>query len=464
MGINLGGALQGAATWAGDRLGDLAQDGAEAAEGLRDAVGDRLEDLDHAKNWVGGHIESAVDSAEGAIDRFRGGLVEFGEAHGGVAGKALAQNLSNGLGVAEGAGLALYDMGKGVVQLADGASKLVNPLEWATRPGDNLQRLEDTGKAALALGSLASPIGWALNRDGNVETAKALWNGVSGGYQEAARQGDWSKFVGRGVVDIGSLLIGAGEANAAAKGAGAVSRLGEGASALGKTADGVRAADAAADAAKIARQGDAAVDATKLVDAAKAGKATEGADDLAAILQRAETGRSIGGRKLLQFDSFDDLNTAANAALPNTVYEYGTLRWSTDAEGRIARAEGQVSLDAVGRNDASLQRRIGNEGYDTDVGFHLIADSFGGPTNRLNVVPGNGKPLADGTKNLNTGAYATFERQIRQIKQANPDLEIRMRVEAVYDAGNHSARPDAFVASYRAEGGRWIEYEFANIH
>lgn len=305
MGFGISGAVQGAASWIGRELGDVAEESGELVDDAQSFLGERLDDVSHAKERVGSRIEGIVDNLR-------------------------------------------------------------------ERPID------------------------------------------AGGGE--APHGDWTKFVGHGVVDVGRLLARAGEA--------------------------------ASHAAKAARDGEAAGP----------------ADDLAGILRRADTGRTVHGKKLLRFESFDDLNAAANAALPNTIYEYGSLRWTTDAQGRVARAEDQVTLDAVGRNDPALQRRIGNEGYATDVGFHLIADSFGGPTNRLNVVPGNGKPLPDGTKNLNTGAYATFERQIRQIKQANPDLKIEMRVEALYDAGNTTSRPDAFVASYRAEGGKWIEYEFDNIH
>lgn len=187
---------------------------------------------------------------------------------------------------------------------------------------------------------------------------------------------------------------------------------------------------------------------------------------LAQLLSRADTGSCPAtGKRVLHFDNIDDFSRAANAAQPDTVYAFGNYRWTTDGEGRVIRAEGQVSLDPVGRNDPKLQTQIGHEGYHTDVGFHLIADSFGGPTNRLNVVPGNGKPLADGTRNLNTGAYGhQFEGQVRALKREHPDLKIEMRVEPQYDAGNHSNRPDEFIASYRAEGGKWIEYEFDNIH
>ena len=188
--------------------------------------------------------------------------------------------------------------------------------------------------------------------------------------------------------------------------------------------------------------------------------------DLVHLLSRAASGHCPAtGKQVMHFDNIDDFSRAANDAKPDTIYEFGNYRWTTDGQSRVIRAEGKVGLDPVGRNDPKLQTQIGHEGYDTDVGFHLIADSFGGPTNRLNVVPGNGKPLADGTKNLNTGAYGhQFEGQIRSLKRENPGLKIEMRVEPQYDAGNLGSRPDEFIASYRTEGGKWIEYEFDNIH
>ena len=231
MGIDIGGALSSARNWAGDRL----------------------DDVEGAKDWVGGKIDGAVRGAEDGIDGFRQDLVQFGEEHGGIVGKTLAQGVSNYIGISEGATLAVYDMGKGVVQLADGASKLTNPLEWATHGDRNLQRLEGVGNVAQTLNKLGSPVAWATDPGGNVETAKALWNGVTAGYQDAAKDGDWSKFSGRLVVDVGSLFIGAGEANAVIKGtegASVLGRLGEGGEALNtldKLADGSRALDATGD-------------------------------------------------------------------------------------------------------------------------------------------------------------------------------------------------------------------------
>lgn len=436
MGIDIGGIVSGARDWAGDRL----------------------DDVEHAKDWVGDKIEGGVQAAEDGIDGFRDDLVDFGEQRGGIVGKTLAQGISDDIGVLEGGTLAVYDMGKGLVQLADGVGKLTNPVEWAIHGDRNLQRLETAGRAVETIGNLTSPVAWATDPGGNARTAEALWNGVTAGYQDAARDGDWSKFAGRAVVDVGSLFIGAGEANAAlkgAEGASVVARVGETGEALNvvdKAADGARVADELGELGRIGRPGEV-------------GRGAATGEDLADILARADTGTRVGGRPLLHFDSMDTFDLAANAARPDTVYAFGNYRWTTDGEGRVIRAEGQVSLDPVGRNDPKLQTQIGHEGYHTDVGFHLIADSFGGPTNRLNVVPGNGKPLPDGTRNLNTGAYGhQFEGQIRALKREHPDLKIEMRVEPQYDAGNHSNRPDEFIAAYRAEGGKWIEYEFDNIH
>jgi len=222
MGFSISGAWNSATSWAGDRINDAGN----AANDARNWVGDRLDDVDEAKNWVGTQIDGAVESAEQGIDDFREGIVQFGEEHGGVVGKGVGQFVSDQIGVTEGALLATYDMGKVVVQLADGASKLVNPLEWATHADRNFERVQTVAQTGAALGSLTSPVGWVANPQGNMQTAEALWNGVTQGYQEAAADGDWSKFGGRLVVDVGSMFIGAGEVNAATKTARAASVLG----------------------------------------------------------------------------------------------------------------------------------------------------------------------------------------------------------------------------------------------
>lgn len=173
----------------------------------------------------------------------------------------------------------------------------------------------------------------------------------------------------------------------------------------------------------------------------------------------APAARATGRASTRTFDNVDDFNRAANNAIPNTRYEFGNYSYTTDARGRVSVAEGRVSNSAVGRNDPGLQSQIGREGRDTDVGFHIIADRLGGQTNRLNVVPGNGKPIGDGQPNLNQGAFKRFENNVSKLAEKN---DVEVRVEARYDAANASSRPDEFVASYRVNGGRWRTQTFDN--
>lgn len=189
------------------------------------------------------------------------------------------------------------------------------------------------------------------------------------------------------------------------------------------------------------------------------------ADDAAPVRRNAdEAGDAVRAADALpvrRFDNADDFNRAANNAAPNTIYEFGNYRYTTDAQGRVAVAEGRATIDPVGRNDEALQRRIGNEGRDTDVGFHVIADILGGQTNRLNVVPGNGRRIDDGQPNLNTGQYGRFERAVRELA-ADPNKNVEIRVEMRYADGNTTNRPDDFVAMFRVDGGRWREQTLTN--
>lgn len=139
-----------------------------------------------------------------------------------------------------------------------------------------------------------------------------------------------------------------------------------------------------------------------------------------------------------------EFNNAANNASALTRYVYDGYVYETDSLGRSEFFGGKLKLEAAGRN-TRLQQAIGHDGvalgHPNDVGFHLIGDQFGGQTNRLNVVPGNG--------NLNNGAYAAFERTIKARAQS-PNTEVEVQIRAVYKNGNTTSRPDQFVASYRS--------------
>ena len=163
------------------------------------------------------------------------------------------------------------------------------------------------------------------------------------------------------------------------------------------------------------------------------------------------------------FKDFDEFKAAANKPEPNTTYTYGSYTWKTDAQGRTVEASGEVQVRPFGRNNPGLQTGIGNgpDARGTDVGFHLIADSLDGPTVKLNVVPGNGKPIGDGIANINQGAYKAFENQVRALA-SDPANKVEMMVEPRYSPGNLTTRPDEFIASYRVNNEDWISRELIN--
>lgn len=161
----------------------------------------------------------------------------------------------------------------------------------------------------------------------------------------------------------------------------------------------------------------------------------------------------------LQFDDMASFNRVANSPHPNTVYEYNGIAWETDALGRTKSVSGQVNLGDGGRN-STLTAEIGNEGLPNDIGFHLIADSLGGPTNRLNVLPGNGKPY-DGLVNLNQGEWARMERQIRRALRGETPGNVTIHIEPKYRPGNESTRPDRFAVELNIDG-QTFKYDWTN--
>ena len=168
------------------------------------------------------------------------------------------------------------------------------------------------------------------------------------------------------------------------------------------------------------------------------------------------------------FTNRNDFNRAANSPEPNTRYEFNGQVFITDDLGRITHVSGQVRLNPANNRagtDGVSTTTIGNgpDAQPGDVGFHLIGDRFDGPTNRLNVVPGNGTRLdPDGPSNLNQGAFRSFEDDVAQAIRDNPGRAVEIRIEPIYRNGNTTTRPDAFSAAFRVEGGTFEETIFRN--
>jgi hypothetical protein len=163
---------------------------------------------------------------------------------------------------------------------------------------------------------------------------------------------------------------------------------------------------------------------------------------------------------VFKFKSMEDLNRAANNPHPGVTYQYKDMSWTTDELGRTTYVQGKLTKESAGR-DPKLQRDIGKgpDAKDSDVGFHLIADSLGGPTNKLNVLPGNGKPIDDGLANLNQGAYASMEKALRKALGEGKDVDIELT--PVYRSGNSTTRPDEFHVTTWVDGVD-VDYVFVN--
>jgi DNA/RNA non-specific endonuclease len=340
-------------------------------------------------------------------------------------------------GFAKGVGEGAWDGVKGTVvgvgHLAEDGYKLATDGHYREQVWNSA--LSDARAAANFAATAVTDPGKAADEIGN--TASHAWHALENAYNQAAAHGQSSEFIGQlfgqGAILVGSAFIpGGAEADA-------VGALGDAGRATELLGDAGKLANVTEDAGRLsALSGDAG----KAVDVGNAIDAT------------------ANGTHVVQLDDAAALKAAAEHAAPNTRYELGNYSWTTDAKGRTIEAEGQVELTPAGR-DRDLQSEIGKEGAPTDVGFHLIGDRFNGPTNRLNVVPANGEPLADGLPNLNQGPYKAFENQIAKLA-SDPHNTVELRIRPQYNAGNLTNRPDEFNVGYRVNGGKWIEREFVN--
>jgi len=185
----------------------VARDGVHDVEGGVDTVVNAQRNMDAANSKIGGTIDSWVSGAEHTTDNVRAWLRQ----HGGAAG----QVASDAIGFNEGAALSLYGMGKGVVQMADDAMDLDNPVEWMADPQANIDRIKSTVNSGVALGKIAElgdPASWVTNPGGNAKLTSALWNTGVRDFRS-----DPSEFLGNATATVATLFIpGAGEAGAAA--------------------------------------------------------------------------------------------------------------------------------------------------------------------------------------------------------------------------------------------------------
>jgi len=321
-----------------------------AIDRIKDAVQTSVRDSDAAKEQLGQSIDSTEKFLENKVDDGRAWLRQ----HGGPIG----QNISDQIGLLEGGNLSVYDAGKGLVQLADGANSLANPLEWAANPQANIARIKSAASSVKTLGELANPFGWLLHPQETARLTGALWHSAATSFEK-----DPAKFTGNVAGTVAMTVVPVGGEVAAVADAARVLKLLNEASDIAKTVE---------NASRIRLLINAGADAGKaeaLADAGTIAKAGQTAD--AAIVG------AKGGMADVPSGSFSisDWSTYP-AGVPRP---QGPLRIVEGAEYDAARA-------AADKANAAIRKEQGLVGQPVDV-HEIQPVKFGGsPTDSANKV------------------------------------------------------------------------------
>ncbi|WP_082393139.1 DNA/RNA non-specific endonuclease [Nocardia arizonensis] len=113
-------------------------------------------------------------------------------------------------------------------------------------------------------------------------------------------------------------------------------------------------------------------------------------------------------------------------------------------------------MTSIYRN-ANDQAKVGNlprpnkEDYH---GGHLIADVFGGPGDKLNLIP------MDKVLNGASGDWGQLEAEFRSILKSDPNARIEYNVELDYSGGG--PQPGKIAIEYRINDGEVLRRSFEN--
>jgi hypothetical protein len=140
--------------------------------------------------------------------------------------------------------------------------------------------------------------------------------------------------------------------------------------------------------------------------------------------------------------SKNNWDKAINGQLdPNKTYQLNNGHaYQTDASGRVAKVEGELSLTTMDRNNYQ-QCTTGKCGNPGDEGGHLIASSLGGAGDKINIVPQ--------AQLLNRGDWKAMENTLRKELDAGKKVTVTIEVGYPSAAG---ARPNTFFVTAIIDG------------
>lgn len=135
-------------------------------------------------------------------------------------------------------------------------------------------------------------------------------------------------------------------------------------------------------------------------------------------------------------------NKTLNKPEPNTVYKVdGNKTYHTDELSRPSDIKATLELSKNDRN--TYQQCVGGKcGNPGDEGGHLVASIFGGPGERLNIVPMDG--------NLNKGVWKQMENSWAKDLKAGKKVDVQ--IQPIY--ADNSKRPSSFNVTYSVDNGR----------
>ncbi|WP_370256578.1 DNA/RNA non-specific endonuclease [Erwinia sp. 198] len=129
-------------------------------------------------------------------------------------------------------------------------------------------------------------------------------------------------------------------------------------------------------------------------------------------------------------------------ARANTIYKVdGNKTYHTDELSRPSDVKATLEL---AKNDRNIYQQCkgGKCGNPGDEGGYLIASIFGGPGERLNIVPMNG--------NLNKGAWKAMENSWAKDLKAGKKVDVQ--IQPIYSDSNK--HPSSFNVTYSVGNGR----------
>lgn len=176
-------------------------------------------------------------------------------------------------------------------------------------------------------------------------------------------------------------------------------------------------------------------------------------------INKAKTVTTVNGRTVVETEAgtTGGWNKEMNNPKPNSDYKItngtpGGHKYTIDAQGRIAKAEGALSLNTRNRNgyQQSVKCKASKDGLPDDHGGHLFASIFDGAGEQINLLPMK--------SSLNLGAWKSMENEWKSLLQQGKS--VRVEITPIYDGSG--LRPDAFEIDYWIDGVKQPKKTFEN--